>query len=235
MGNVNRLRRSLVVLAALIVVVAAAGGFAYARATGDTVINACAKAENGQLRLDTGSGCRPSENPIQWNQAGPQGIPGPQGIQGPQGPAGVTNADERFFARSITDQGTWLRVRVGTWPDVRPSMTHVTTSHLVPGNYTISAEVLASNYAGVGVLVCLLGNPSVGYTLAQTGLGNGGGFSIQQTIVAQGIFPLPQGGDIDLSCFSAPQGDSPAGDPRVGYADVIAATPPLMLTATVRM
>jgi len=216
------MRRSALVAAALVVVLAAAGGFAYAKSSSDGVISACAKSENGQLRLDTGGGCNPSESPVQWNQVGPQGLPGPQGIPGPQGPAGVTHADERFFAHSITDQGTWLPVTVGTWPAVRPLMTHVTTSHLGPGNYTMSAEVLAANNTGVGVLVCLLGNSSVGFTLAQAGLGNGPGFSIQQTIVAQGIFPLPEGGDIDLSCFSAPQGGSPAGDPRIGYADVIA-------------
>jgi len=211
-----RMRRSAFIAAALAVVVAAAGGFAYAKSTSDSVIEACAKTDNGQLRLDTGGGCNPSESSVQWSAIGPQGPPGPQG------PAGVTQADERFFAHSITDQGTWLPVTVGTWPAVRSSMTHVTTSHLAPGNYTISAEVLASNYDGVGVLVCLLGNSSVGFTLAQAGLGNGGGYAIQQTIVAQGIFPLPQGGNVDLSCFSAPQGDSPAGNPKVGYADVIA-------------
>ena len=38
----------------------------------------------------------------------------------------------------------------------------------------------------------------------------------------QSIFPLPQGGDLEFSCFSAPQGSEPPGNPTVGFADVIA-------------
>jgi hypothetical protein len=201
---------------------AAVGSIAYAAATGDGVIHACAAKNVGSLRLDSGKGCLPAEEPIQWNAAGPQGPQGIQGLQGVRGPAGVTHADERFFVRSLADPSTWLPLEVGTWPDVRPLMTHVLTLHLDPGNYAVTAEVIAANYTGVGVAVCLLGNPSVGSAIAQSSVGNQGGYGIQQTFQAQSVFPLPQGGDLELSCFSAPQGSDPVGNPLVGFADVIA-------------
>ena len=50
---------------------------------GSDVILACAKKENGQLRIvEDHSECHPSENPVSWNVAGPAGPPGAQGSQG---------------------------------------------------------------------------------------------------------------------------------------------------------
>jgi hypothetical protein len=54
----------------------------------------------------------------------------------------MTHADERFFARSLADVETWLPIVSGTWPDVRPFLTHVLTMHLDKGNYAITAEVM---------------------------------------------------------------------------------------------
>ena len=71
---------------ALIVAVALAA-ITIAQSSG--VINACFKAQNGQLRLVSAAGqCLPSEQAISWNQVGPQGAQGPQGLQGPQGAQG---------------------------------------------------------------------------------------------------------------------------------------------------
>jgi hypothetical protein len=56
---------------------------------GAGVIHGCYQKVNGQLRVidtDKGQICNPSENPLNWNQTGPQGA---QGAQGPQGPAGL--------------------------------------------------------------------------------------------------------------------------------------------------
>jgi len=53
---------------------------------GSTVILACAQKENGQLRIvPDHSECRPSEDPVVWNAAGPAGQTGPAGPQGPPG------------------------------------------------------------------------------------------------------------------------------------------------------
>ena len=50
---------------------------------GSDIILACAKKENGQLRIvEDHSECHPSENPVSWNVAGPAGPPGAQGSQG---------------------------------------------------------------------------------------------------------------------------------------------------------
>ena len=211
--------KRLLAAVAAVVVVAVVAGVSYAAATGGGEIKACAGKATGILRLDTGKGCLPFENALEWSQAGPQGQPG---LQGPRGPPGVTHADERYFAHSLADVSTWLPIVSGTWPAVRPEMTHVLTLHLDPGNYAVTAEVIGGNYSGVGVVVCLLGNPTVGYAVAQSAVGNEGGYAIQQTFEAQSIFPLPQGGDLELSCFSAPQGSEPPGNPTVGFADVIA-------------
>jgi hypothetical protein len=54
-----------------------AGGVGYAAVKGGgPVIKACALKQTGQLRLDTGTGCLPSEEAVHWNQVGPQGPPG---------------------------------------------------------------------------------------------------------------------------------------------------------------
>jgi len=210
-------KRTIAVLV-VAAVLAAAAGATYAATSGDGVVKACAGKATGELRLQTGKTCLPFENAVQWNQAGPQG---PAGPAGPPGPAGVTHADERFFARSLADPDTWLPIVSGVWPDVRPSLTHVLTLHLDPGNYAVTAEVIAGNYSGTGVVVCLLGNSTVGYAVGQSGTGNAPGYSIQQTFELQSMFPLPDGGDLELSCFNAPPW-SPQGNPAIGFADVIA-------------
>ena len=66
-------------LAGLAVSMAAANG-------GGTTITACAKTNNGQLRLvSSASECLRSEYAVQWNSDGPAGPPGPTGPQGPVG------------------------------------------------------------------------------------------------------------------------------------------------------
>ena len=62
-------RWKLALLAAGLAVLALAGGIAYAANSGTgSVVNACAKTDNGQLRLDTGGGCLPSEQAVQLAQ-----------------------------------------------------------------------------------------------------------------------------------------------------------------------
>lgn len=159
--------------------------------------------------------------------AGPQGVQGPPGTAGmpgtpgTPGPPGLTNADEWYFVRDLTQPAAWLPIVSGTWPDVKPTMTHVMSVHLEKGNYVITTQMIVGNYSGQGVIVCLLGNDDLGYSVAQSGVGSAAGFALQQTLETQDIFKMAEPGDLALSCFNAPP-NTPAGTPGVGYAAVIA-------------
>jgi hypothetical protein len=152
---------------------------------------------------------------------GVQGAAGPQGTPGTPGPPGLTNADQWFFIRDLTKPAEWLPIVNGTWPDVKPSMTRVISVHLDKGNYVITTQVIVGNYSGQGVIVCLMGNDSLGYSVVQSGVGSAAGFALQQTLDAQDIFKMTEPGDLVLSCFNAPP-NGPAGTPGIGYAAVIA-------------
>jgi hypothetical protein len=122
---------------------------------------------------------------------------------------------------TLTAPAEWLPIVNGTWPDVKPSMTRVMSVHLDKGNYVITTQVIVGNYSGQGVIVCLLGNDSLGYSVVQSGVGSTAGFALQQTLDAQEIFKLAEAEDLVLSCFNAPP-NTPAGTPGIGYAAVIA-------------
>ena len=66
----------------------------------DGLIHGCYQRITGQLRVvDEGTRCLALEQPVQWNQTGPQGpqgvqgVPGPQGETGPEGPRGLTGPE----------------------------------------------------------------------------------------------------------------------------------------------
>jgi hypothetical protein len=75
----SRRRKLALLVGAMAGALAATGLGAYAAAKDTGTIHACALKQTGQLRLDTGSGCLPSERALQWNQTGPPGPPGPPG------------------------------------------------------------------------------------------------------------------------------------------------------------
>ena len=62
------------------------------------VIEACARNNNGMLRLDSPASCKNNETAVSWNQdgvpgaQGPMGLPGPAGPPGPVGPIGPSGA-----------------------------------------------------------------------------------------------------------------------------------------------
>jgi hypothetical protein len=72
-----------VMVAALLV---ATAGLVAAQSS--TVINGCYDQKTGVLRYLQSGSCTTKENPISWNQVGPQGPQGEKGDPGPQGPAG---------------------------------------------------------------------------------------------------------------------------------------------------
>ncbi len=64
------------------------------------VIYACVTMSNGGVRIVSGpTSCKNGEQPIAWNQVGPQG---PTGPQGPQGVSGPVNVVLRHSERTVT-------------------------------------------------------------------------------------------------------------------------------------
>jgi hypothetical protein len=210
-----KVRRGVLVALAVAAIAAAASGFAYAQTSGGNTIKACAQTVNGQLRLDTGNGCLASEQAVQWNEVGPQG---PQGPQGPPGPSGTSHVDEWAWYGGV---GGGIPIVSGVWPDIRGHETTVLTFHLDRGQYLVSAEILAVNNDGQGVVVCQTGNDTLGITLAQAAVGNTAGFALQQTMQEQTVFVVSSPQDLIVQCFNAPP-NVPAGTPKINYVDVTA-------------
>lgn len=197
------------------VTLAAASGIGYA-AILDTqpVIHGCYQKNGGVLRVihPSSQHCRSSEFVLEWNESGPRG---------PQGPPGVTHADVFGFDRGGANLPNWIPIVSGTWPDIQPFMTRLLTMHLDKGNYAINAEVIAANYNGQGIIVCLMGNQTIGWwALSQSAVGTAPGYAVQQTFSAQGFFSLDAPADVPLSCFNALAG--PVGNPIVGFVKAIA-------------
>jgi hypothetical protein len=191
------------VIAAVVVIVAVlgtAGGIAYADSGGGGTIAACAKTDTGQLRLNTGGGCLPSETAVQWPAAGSQ-------------------TQERFYrAANIADSATWLPLAVGIFPNVTP--TEVITTHVAAGDYEMSAQVTAGNRTGSGVVACLILDGSTIRGFAQTAVGVDAGYSRRQTMTIAGALSLDHDATIVLSCWSTPNSPLAAGSPGVEAADV---------------
>jgi hypothetical protein len=86
----DTMRKSAIAFAA-IALLATAGSVAYATIPDSSgAIHACYRVKDGDLRvIDTAAGdaCNHHEQPLTWNQTGPQG---PAGPAGPQGQAGVS-------------------------------------------------------------------------------------------------------------------------------------------------
>ena len=178
----------------------AAGGYAYAATTGGGgSTNACAKTANGQLRLDTGGGCLPSETAVQLG--------------------GPSHVDEWAKWYGI---GGGAPMISGSAAETRGHRTVFQTFHLEAGQYLIASQVIAVNNDGVGVVVCTTGNATLGIELAQAAVGNAPGFAIQQTMQDQTVFDVPSPQDLTLECFNAPQGDQPVGNPMVNEFDITA-------------
>lgn len=194
-----KLRRGMLVALAIAAVAAAASGFAYATTDGGT-IKACAQTANGQLRLDTGSGCLPSEHALQW-------------------PAASSQTQETFYrAANIADSATWLPLAIGLFPDVAP--TEIVTAHVAAGDYEISAQFTVGNRAGSGLVVYLLLDGLTIRGFAQTSVGVDAGFSRQQTMTLAGAASLDHDATIVLGCWSSANPPLAIGAPGVEAADI---------------
>ncbi len=93
-------------------------GSGAAVAMADTVITACAKKQNGQLRLvSSGDECRPSETVVQWIAAAPAG-PGAKTISGLVRPNGATQVGSGFTSTRNGAGDYTIHFPPGTWASV---------------------------------------------------------------------------------------------------------------------
>ena len=131
----------------------------------DDEIHACYQKNQGQLRVidaEEGAECRSSENPLVWNQAGPQGEPGPQGETGPRGPS---DAFSRFHdaEEPVPDSlDTMLELPV---PD---------------GRFAVTGTIITRNAGAANALVtCQTLLPSGDFDIARARVEPAGGADIQ--------------------------------------------------------
>ena len=197
----NALHKRIAILSAVFAALAAAaGGYAYATTTSsNTAVAACAKTVGGQLRLDTGDGCLPSEQAVHLG--------------------GPSHVDEWAQWYGI---GGGVPMISGTAAETRGRRTVFQTFHLDKGQYLVSSEILAVNNDGGGIVVCTTGNAALGISLAQAAVGNGAGFAKQQTMQEQTVFDVPSDQDLKLECFNVPEYNTPVGNPEINYFDITA-------------
>lgn len=159
--------------AALVLASAAIG------ADGGGTLSACAKTESGQLRLDTGDGCRPSEHAVAL------------------GNGAASRADERYYvAPNLRDPSTFLPLGGGANP------TPVVTSHVPAGDYAIAAQMTFNGTGGSGDVPCILVEPSGrthGY--AEESYDSP---EFNHTMTIDGALSLAADTDISLVCWNIP-------------------------------
>jgi hypothetical protein len=104
-------------LAALSVLAFAVATTAYATVSLGKAITACAKTNNGQLRVVSDStACNPSESVLSWGTQGAQGPQGPKGDRGEQGAAGAVDLASLNGTPCTTHAGAAGTVVIDTAP-----------------------------------------------------------------------------------------------------------------------
>ena len=202
--------RAVVVIVAAVGAAAVVGGITYASVGGGGVISACYKAQNGQVRLidpDTQS-CLPSEEAIQWNQTGPQGLQGPQGVQGeqgevgPTGPRGPSNAYDGFRnpGNNISITGTSLF-----------AATRVLQFNIPAGGFAITSKVnVSSNGSSGGLVHCYTKNVDGWFDMGIASIGSGPGQVLEATLSTTFTGQSASAGLLSIDCWRE---NFPAGAP----------------------
>jgi Collagen triple helix repeat (20 copies) len=125
----------------------------------DGVVHGCFQTQGsvlspkGSLRVidpSTGTTCKSSEQPLNWNQTGPPGATGPQGPvgqqgpAGPAGPAGPTGLQGPKGDPGVSTVYTQQKFESTPLPNNNGSVI-VTSKNLPPGTYVVNAKLLAEN------------------------------------------------------------------------------------------
>ena len=146
---------------------------------GSSTLAACAQTENGQLRLDTGGGCRPSEEAVAL------------------GTGAASRADERYYvAPNLADPSTFLPIGNGS-----ANRTAIVTSHVPAGDYALGAVLVFHGDGGTGDVPCLIVDEHGtihGYGEASYSPG------FNQTMTLDGALSLAADADITLTCWNIP-------------------------------
>lgn len=199
----------------------ATGGVAYAAIpSSDGVINGCRSEASGVLRvIDEVDSCRKGEQPLQWNQAGPegpagpqgpqgprgepgpegpqgprgeQGLPGPQGEQGPQGIRGEQGPQgpAGVSAGYIDRQPNFVQV----YPDLVPSPT-ILSLDLPAGQYALFVKIRARSADGNEAFCGFVGKHGQGSERVDFAHNYQ-----QQTIVINDLVVLDEPGSVRIAC-----------------------------------
>jgi hypothetical protein len=177
---------------ALIVAVALA---AITVAQGSGVINACFKAQNGQLRLVSAAGqCLPSEQAISWNQEGVPGAQGPQGPQGAQGevgPRGPSDAWDVYRQPAVAITGT-------NFNDANVLL----SIDLPAGIFAITSKVNISSAGSGGGLVRCYTKSNVGwFDMGIASIGPNAGQTLEATLSTTFTATEAAPGALTLRCW----------------------------------
>ena len=178
-ARVLRFRTPVVVLGLAGVLVVGGVAGAAIPDSDDDEIHACYQKNQGQLRVidaEEGAECRSSEDPLVWNQTGPQGEPGPRG---------PSDAFSRFHdaEEPVPDSlDTMLELEV---PD---------------GRFAVTGTIITRNAGGANALVtCQTLLPSGDFDIARARLEPGGGADIQ-TLTMNPVGSSTGPGTIELRC-----------------------------------
>ena len=119
--RITRMRVLATLAAVCVVAVAAGAALAVGKsakvtaAAAEEIINACRHPNGGWVRIVASpTACRPREQAVSWNVAGPKGDPGPPGPPGPKGDpgAGLTKLGDLAGIACTTDGGDAGEVRL---------------------------------------------------------------------------------------------------------------------------
>jgi uncharacterized repeat protein (TIGR01451 family) len=147
---VKRLLRSrvaIVISTAVVTAVACLGVTnAFSADAPGPVIHGCV-APNGLLRVITATQqCHKGEQPIQWNQRGPQGPPGVQGTPGPPGPPGPAGSSN-LFALTVRTAGAGQGIVHGN--NIDCGTMHIDCTAVYPAGAHVTLTADASRFSAL--------------------------------------------------------------------------------------
>lgn len=108
---------------------------------------ACVNESSGVLRMvSANTTCGAHEQPISWNQTGPQGPMGPQGPAGPQGPQGVAGLNGANGVSGYTVITKTQQLPGGPLNHLSLSADCPSGEHAIGGGFSFPADTVFAPY-----------------------------------------------------------------------------------------